>query len=126
MAWAARRGIDLLGPDNATARGGTGLNARTRWGRGFVRAVYYQHRWYSGDPDTGGWRRDKRVSPRAADSLQVQIGRLGPAGLAVRVRLAKGGSAAMGAVKRMPDSRRIYSDDGRPAARWADPSKRDW
>jgi len=118
-------GIDVTGPDNPTAAGGKGLNARSRWARALVRSLYYVHRQAGG----GG-------------SLKVEIGRHVPAspqfdpvhperggfppGRAVRVQLASSGRAAMRAVQRQPDSSRIYDDDGRAASRWADASKRDW
>ncbi len=98
-------GIDPLGRDNAGAG-----QARTRWARAFVRAVHY----HAGRP------------------VQVEIGRhkpaVGriPAGRAVRVRTRIRGDAAMRAVRRLPDSARIYDDAGDPAGRWADPADRDW
>lgn len=125
LAWAARVGINVGGPDPAA-----GGEARSRWARGFVRSLYYQHKWWS-DGD-GGFRRTRRIEPRHAGALEVEVGRrvpvLGviPAGRAVRVRIRPGGQAALRAVKRLPDSARIYSDSGAPAGRWADPNRRDW
>jgi len=125
VAWAARRGIDPFGPDNASAVDGRNLNARSRWARGFVRAVYYQHRWYSDAPG-GGWRGGRRVTARHSGALEVQVGPGTAAGWPVRIRLRKGGGQAAAAVRRMPVSARIYDDAGRPAARWSDPEARDW
>jgi hypothetical protein len=126
MAWGARNGVNLLGRDDAG-----GGQARTRWCRGFVRSVYYLHKWhfYAGK---GLDLSDRRVSPSQGQALQFQVGtvRIDPRGLvvgrAVRIRLVAGGQAAMRAVEKLPDSKRIYDDDGNPAGRWADPAVRDW
>lgn len=126
-------GINPSGPDPVNRLPGKGVNARDRWTRAFIRAVYYQHRWYSGRPG-GGFRRERRAVARSASSIEVQVGRrlvrqgeLIPAGRAVRVRRRRGGDQAMNAVRRLPDSRRIYDDQGGPASRWADPAiTRDW
>ena len=99
------------------ARAGQGLNARTRWVRGFARAV-----WYANDRRHGG--------PGLA--LELEVGRWKPAGVhvpsgyAVRLRVRRGGSAAMRAVRAQADSKRIYTDEGGPGKRWSDPSLRDW
>ena len=124
-------GVRWNGPDNASATGGAGLNARDRWTRAFVRSVYFQHRWYSGRGQQG-WRDQRRSVARSAGAIQVQVGRrvaptgVIPAGRAVRVRRARGGQAKQTAVRRLPDSARIYADDGSSAARWSDPAARDW
>lgn len=108
-------GINVRGPDPMPGRA-----ARTRWARAYVRALWYQHKWFSGDPDTGGWRSVRRASWRRP-GIQVEIGRhrpavgLIPAGYPVRVRLGD------------PDVKLKPSEewaDGGP--RWADPSDRDW
>jgi len=132
LARAAALGINLAGPDPVRRLPGRGLNARSRWARGFVRALYYQHRWHSGQAG-GGWRPGKRTVPRAAVALEVEVGRkvpgrgIIPAGRAVRVRVHPGGhAAAVRAARQLPDSRRIYSDDGATAARWADADARDY
>lgn len=144
VAWAAERGISsLTGPDRSSARGGAGLNARTRWCRAYVRALYFQHRWFSGGGHDGkGWRGERRMTPRNAGALRIEVGRhlaatpqfdprdpgAGgfPPGRAVRVQLARGGQSARRVVTALPDSRRIYDDQGVPAARWSDIGKRDW
>lgn len=101
-------GIDPDGPDTAAGR-----EARTRWARGFVRAVYYHSR--------GG-----------RQAIQVEIGRrvpargVIPAGRAVRVRTRTGGDVAKRAAARLPEDQRIYDASGSPGARWADPDRRDW
>lgn len=103
--------------------------ARTRWGRGFIRAVYYQHRWWS--DGHGGWRRTRRTAARQAGALEVEVtGRraaagLLPGGLTVRARLLRGGQAAEAAARRLPDRERIYADHGE-GGRHADPGWRDW
>jgi hypothetical protein len=133
LARLAALGISATAGDPVQALPGRGINARDRWTRGFVRAVYYQHKWYSGRPG-GGWRGAKRTVPRSASALEVQVGRrvvprgeLIPAGRAVRVRVRRGGDQAYRAVRRMPDSRRIFTDEGGAGARWADPTvTRDW
>jgi hypothetical protein len=131
-------GIDVGGPDPLPAGGGT--DARTRWGRGFIRALYYQHKWYSGTAP-GTWTR--RTSPRHAGGLRVEVGRhvaaspqFDPANPAagglpprrrIRVQLAAGGKAKDAAVARLSDADRIYTRSGQPAARWSGGGKfRDW
>ena len=141
--FAAARGINPDGPDQPSARGGrtARTDARTRWARAFVRAVYYQHRWYSG----GGqrpWRGERRTTPRDTGGLRFEVGRRVPASpqydpanpaaggfpawRAVRIRLEAGARAKERAVARLPDSQRIYTDDGAEGARWSDPDLRDW
>jgi hypothetical protein len=132
-AYAANWGItDLLGPDRPTA-GGRGLNAKTRWARAFVRAVYYQHRWYSGGGPQPNWRTARRTTQRRAGALRVHVGRRlpqgvrVPAGRRVSVMLARGGHAADAAVNRLPASHQyISSRDGIPGPRASDPALRDW
>lgn len=120
------RGINVDEADKGgTASGGKGLDAKTRWARGLVRSLYYLHK----NAGRGG-------------ALQVEVGRHIPASpqfdpqhpdrggfppsRQFRVRIATGGQVALRAVKRLPDSRRIYDDEGNAAARWADPARRDW
>jgi hypothetical protein len=129
LDWAQDQGINsLLGPDRATTANGTRNNAHTRWGRAFVRALYFNHRWYG---DTKGFREERRTVAWGRP-LQVEWGArkpavgVIPAGRAVRVRLAAGGKTALRVVRAKPDAARIYDDDGRTAGRWADPAKRDW
>ena len=113
-------GINVLGTDQW---------GRDRWAAGFIRAVYYQHKWFYSQ---GRLRSEKRMSANNSRAVRYELGRrmpvLGviPAGRAVRIRVESGGQKAMDAVKRKPDSARIYADDGSPAARWADPNGRDW
>lgn len=107
-AWAAW-GINVAGPDTQPGRA-----AKTRWIRAFVRACY---------------RLNKERRRRA---LEFQVGvRRPPRGrlgwrTAFRMRTRPGGRAADRAVHAKPDSQRIFDDDRQPAARWADPTKRDW
>jgi len=131
LDWAQDMGIDsLLGPDRATTISGERANAHTRWGRAFVRALYFNHRWY-GDRAAKGMRSERRTVPYGTP-LQVEWGRrmpvreVIPAGRAVRIRTAAGGRTALRVVQAKPDSQRIYEDDGAPAGRWADPARRDW
>jgi hypothetical protein len=137
LSWAQMTlGISLLGPDNASTLSGQHDDARTRWLRGMVRALYYQHKWYS-DARGGGMRTQKRTTPASAGALQVEVGGwLGPrmersrivvpGGHAVRVRLQYGGKTARRVVQSMPDSERIWTDDGQRAARFSDITRRDW
>jgi len=116
---------DLLGPDNVTARGGKGLDAKTRWARALVRALYYQHKASGG---SGALRvevgRHIPASPQFDPSHPERGGF--PPGRQFRLMIDRGGRAAMRAVQRQPDRSRIYTDDGERSLRWADPSKRDW
>lgn len=110
-------GIDPDGPDNPSSIGGRrgGLNARTRWARGFVRALAYANDRRHGGPGL---------------ALEIEVGvhkpALGviPAGRAVRVRVRRGGSAR--AVQAKPESKRIWVGDREPGGRWSDPARRDW
>lgn len=109
-------GIDPDGPDNASASGGRGLSARSRWMRAFVRALYREHKAIKG----------------GAGALRVEVGRrvpasgLIPAGRSVSVTYDRGGKAKLRAVQRKPEASRIFDDQGIPAARWSDPERRDW
>jgi len=135
---------DLTGPDRTSAVGGAGagLNARTRWARGFVRSLNYQHKWFSPMRRDGGWRTERRSAARSTGGLRVEVGRHVaaspqfdparpqdggfPPRRRVRVQLAAGGAAKARAVGRLSDRDRIYTADGKPAGRWSDPSLRDW
>lgn len=108
----ASMGIDAGGPDNSSAQGGRG-GARSRWGRGFVRSMYYNH---------GG-----------GQALVVEVGRMLPAkgelipkGRAVRVRVVSGGGPARAAVGQLAAGERIFTPGGAPGPRWSDPDLRDW
>lgn len=133
FAALAAYGIDPLGPDPVAAQlPGRGINARSRWVRGFIRSLYYQHRYYSGRPG-GGWRPERRSAPRSAVALEVQVGRRMPAGKRaaagriVRVRVHRGAAAARHAAEREPTARRIYERDGEPGMRHAEIELgRDW
>jgi hypothetical protein len=109
----------------ARDRVGSGM-AKTRWARGFVRALYYQHKWWSATG--GGFRAEKRGTYRQTGALVVEIGNVVvargviPRGRAVRVMLAPGGQVMSKAVARTAD-RETWANQG-PA--WADPGKRDW
>lgn len=131
IAWGLAIGLDpLMGPDRPVTASGSQLDAHTRWGRAFMRALWFQHRWY-GDKPRKGFRDERRMVPYSLP-LQVEWGRrmpaLGaiPAGRAVRIRIATGGATKLRVVRAKADSARIYTDDGRTAGRWADPARRDW
>jgi hypothetical protein len=110
-------GIDWRGKDNAVTLSGKRLNARDRYGRAFVRAVYYVNK-----PRNGG-----RGVP-----VQIEVGRrkpafgVFPAGRAVRVRIGRGGSVRDRAVRRKDEDDRIWLDEGEPGGRWNPPDERDW
>jgi hypothetical protein len=154
-AWARGiHGIDVSGPDNAPTLSGRHVNAHTRWGRAFMRALWHQHRWYGPRPgskahtayltaekryagrleNTVGLRDGRRMQPYSIP-LQVEwgrrlpgskTGRLLPAGRAVRVRIAYGGMTAQRAVRAKPDDGRIYTDDGDHGGRYSLAGLRDW
>jgi hypothetical protein len=131
--YASERGIDVHGPDNPSVRGGKGIDAKTRWMRAFIRALYYQHSNY-GEPSVVSLRsagrpwtfpRDSRY--HSGGSVRVQVGQhrpaLGviPAGRIIRIMLVSA-AAATAEINRRPESYR--SDSGGP--RQSDPSLRDW
>jgi len=122
----ANRGIVVTGPD--TVPGGA---AKTRWARALIRALYRQHK-------QGG-----------SGSLRVEVGRKIPASpqfdprnpgaggfppsRQFRLQIARGGSVALRAVRRLPDSQRIYlpasgTEGGKyeMGPRWSNPADRDW
>lgn len=127
VAHFAAEGIDVNGPDNAARRGGRGLNAHTRWGRAFVRSIYYQHLWYSNTGRGGGWRAERRMTERTAGALKLEVGRhmpprgVIPSGRIVRAILYPGGKAADRAVGRPTGS--TAPPYGAAAA---DATRRDW
>ncbi len=92
----------------------------------FVRALNYQHKWWSDAPG-GGWRSSKRTVPRGDVGLIVEVGRAMPGGRqagtllvpgrAVRVKVMRG---ARQHVRRKVDQ--VYTE-GRGRA---DPQYRDW
>ena len=107
--YLASLGIDPMGPDGKSGEGT--LNARTRWARGFVRALNYQH---------------KRTQ-KAYLGLIIEVGRAMPGGKqagtllvpgrAVRIKVMRGGTAH---VRRKAGL--VYTEGpGR-----ADPAARDW
>lgn len=125
QAWAARRGISLLGPDDQP-----GGMSKTRWARAFVRSVYYLHRWHY-TPGRGLVLEARRASPWGrplqyqVNSVRILTGGV-VAGRQVRIRTRPGGQAAGAAVDDLPYSRRIYAADGQPAGRHTTPADRDW
>lgn len=131
--WLISLGVDWQGPDapavaDPAARGG--LDCKDRWTRAFVRALYYQHRWYSGGD---GPRAGRRLTANRAGALQVDVGRrlppLGifPAGRAVRIRVLQGGRNAIRASARHGDQDRIFNAYGEPlGARASSIEYQDW
>jgi hypothetical protein len=135
-AWAAARGWDLDGPDNAATLSGRHVNAHTRWGRAFMRALWYQHRQYGPEPGRGarGVRETRRNAPNGT-ALQIEwgrrlpgstSGRMLPAGRAVRIRIAYGGRTARRVVEAKPYADRIYTTDGGQGGRFSVAAERDW
>jgi hypothetical protein len=129
-ARAAVLGIDWRGPDNVSASGRGGLDARDRWTRALVRALYYQYKWYA--TGRGGWRSEKREVALHTGALEFDAGRrlpaqgVIPAGRAVRLRLNAGGRSALRHVQAQPWRDRIYDDAGDPAGRYSQIVLRDW
>lgn len=128
VSWGRAHGIDVTGPDQPAIAGRAGLDCRTRWARGFVRALYYQHKWFAPVRPGAGW--EKRLTPNHGHALQVEVGRsvtdrLG-AGRVIRVRAVRGGAAAARAVARMPARRRIYTPSGQRGALASDVTRREW
>lgn len=127
VRYFAGLGIDVNGPDRA----GRKLDTHTRWARGFVRSIYYQHLWFS-ELGGHGWRNAKRTTARTAGALQIDVGRrvpeLGviPAGRVVSIILRPGGQAATRAVERIPDAGRIFTAAGAPGGAAATATRRDW
>ena len=114
VGWAARIGLDpLLSPDPVPS--GT---ARTRWMRGFVRTLNYEHKWYSEAPG-GGWRADRRT--RARGGLKWQVGRSVPfRGRAIRVRVETGAEHYVRR-KMAPDDRYVENEEIRAGVdKWRD------
>lgn len=107
LARMAAHGVNAAGRDNVK-----GHAARSRWARGFVRAIHHH--------------------ARGVAAIEVDIGRalpvrgVIPAGRAVRIRVRAGGNAARRAAMAKPAAERIYDDNGNPGPRWADPADRDW
>jgi len=126
LAYLAGLGINPFGPDGKSGDGR--VNARTRWARGFVRALNYQHKWFSEAPGAGGWRGERRTVPRGDLSLVVEVGRAGAGGRqagtlllpgrAVRVKAVRGGRAH---VRRSAEPSFTLEGEGR-----SDPERRDW
>jgi hypothetical protein len=102
-------GIDVTGPDNAPSTGPGARTATPRWARGYVRALYYQHLWFS-ELGGRGWRAVRRTEQRRAGALRVNVGRhvpeLGviPAGRIVSAVLLPGGQRARDAAERAPSA----------------------
>ena len=114
VARFASMGIDVNGRDNAATLSGKHANYKTRWGRGFARALY----------------RANSMNGNRPVELEIGVHKPAtgviPAGRAVRARLRRGGSVAKRAVQRKADDDRIFDDEGFPAGRWSDPEGRDW
>lgn len=135
-SWARGQGIDLDGPDNAATLSGKHINAYSRWGRAFMRALWYQHRHFGPEEGRGarGIRTERRMSPTGS-ALQVEWGRrlpgsktgqMLPAGRAVRIRIAYGGKIARRVVESKVIADRIYQDDGSKGGRFSIAAERDW
>lgn len=124
-------GINVDDPDPLPS--GRGLDARTRWARGFVRALYYQAKWHAPARAGSPMRAERRTAPSTA-AIRVQVGRHVPGnpggGLPprrrVRVMIAAGGQAAERAAARLPARDRWATAEGTAGPRWADPAARDW
>jgi hypothetical protein len=119
VTYLAALGINPMGPDDKSGAGR--LNARTRWARGFVRALYYQHRWLSDAPG-GGWRGGGRMQPRRDLGLQVEVGRAMPGGRQAGTLLRPGREIRVRAVRGpVPSGMRYTEGEGQ-----SQPAARDW
>jgi hypothetical protein len=134
--WGLAHGWDLDGPDNAFTLSGKHINAHTRWGRAFMRALWYNHRQYGPEAGRGarGIRSARRMAPTGT-ALQIEwgrrlpgssTGRVLPAGRAVRIRIAYGGRTARRVVMAKSSRDRIYTDDGGMGGRFSIAEGRDW
>ena len=100
LAEFGAQGINVAGPDDVSVRGRPGLNARSRWARGFVRSVYHQHTLWSGG-GAGAWRTTRRRVPRSAAEIEIRVGNrvpaLGvlPAGRMIHIRYDPGRPAQL-------------------------------
>jgi hypothetical protein len=153
LAWGRANGWDLFGPDNAATLSGRHINAHTRWGRAFMRALWYQHKWYG--PPAGSrahasyMASEKRAAAQAGrtavreerrlhpTTIPLQIewgrrlpgsarGRMLPAGRAVRIRIAYGGKTALRVVQAKRRDDRIYLNNGDQGGRFSIAADRDW
>jgi hypothetical protein len=107
LAWARREGINMTGADPT---------AGDRWMRGFIRSLYYTHRWYYRPGQGLG---EKRVTPGESKALVYQVGRVRldhrPGrgvtirGRSIRIRVLPGGQAAWDAIP--ADQRYTGNDD---------------
>jgi hypothetical protein len=115
-------GIDVMAADRPPVNGTPRLDAHTRWSRGYVRALYYQHNWFS-QIGGRGWRAQRRTVQRQAGSLQVDVDghrpALGviPGGRIVAARLMAGGLAADRAAAQAERGQGVVD---------ADATRRDW
>lgn len=128
--YLASMGIDWRGPDNPSVPGGRGgLDARDRWTRAYVRALYYNHTWYGSQR---GMRPQRRNVANKVTALKIDVGRrlppLGifPAGRAVRIRILTGGRAAYRASLGVRPRDRIFEGGQPEGDRASDVALRDW
>jgi hypothetical protein len=133
LAWCTAHGINPYAADDVSARG-RGINAKTRWCRAFIRAAYYQHRWYSPGGTSAAWRKSRRTEPRHSGMLELEVGprirALGvlPAGREVKIRFTarRAEPAKDRHFRDQPAAARVYEPNGTTGARWSDPALRDW
>jgi len=128
-AYFTSLGIDLGGPDTYISRGRA--FPISRWERGFTRSLWHLHRWYYHGKDNGLILGERRMSACRNPVLLVEFGRTSTAGRAVRLRVVRGGQAALKAAEALPASARYTTGKpgqigSRPGAVWRDPSERDW
>lgn len=109
VAHFAALGIDVNGPDGKSGQGV--LNARSRWARGFIRSLNYQH----------------KRSTKAYLGLIVEVGRALPGGAQAGTRLVPGRQVTVKVMRggRSHVQRKgglVYTEGpGR-----SDPAARDW
>jgi len=121
-------GISLLGPDLDG-----GGQARTRWVRGFVRSVYYVRKWYMTGNGTPSLAAPPSLEPMPP-LMSYRVGGvdIAPGGrvigrrVAIKLHWPPDPAAARAAVRALPDSERIFTDEGDHGGRSSDPTRRDW
>lgn len=131
--WARARGIDVDGPDNAATLSGKHIDARSRWGRAFMRALWYQHRQFGPEPGRGPRGvRSQRRNTAYGSPLEIQWGRRLPGserlprGRAVRIRVPYGGKTARRVVEAKARDDRIWYGDREQGGRFSVAAERDW
>lgn len=120
------RGIDLDGADPVPPGG---LNARTRWARALVRAIYRVNK-HEGNGDRSITVEVGRHIPASPqwDAANPRAGGFPPR-RQFRIMYQPDKAKARRHMRRQPDTARAVDDQGRPTSHWSDPNnpkQRDW